>query len=151
MPCTQELTGEDDGGLGARGLIAATSDILDRVLLARLVTEPPEGFPQPPLAYMLACYGRCDDRRRASSAMAPVTTIVKDALMNYAGLLLFAGVVPQVGVRRRKGDRAGPVAGGAWLHGARPGGLAMALMRCGAMGPLSGPAGPAPHRTGWRQ
>ncbi|PNH09426.1 putative ubiquitin conjugation factor E4 [Tetrabaena socialis] len=72
-------------------------DVLDRALIERLIESPPQNA-QPPMHYLMNCYQRASDELRQASSNAEVQAAVQSArelILNYAGLTLFAGMVPQ--------------------------------------------------------
>lgn len=106
-PGTNQLQQElaDEGASPPLQLGAAT---LDRAIVARLIEAPPSSYPQPPLHYLLGCYGRASDALRSAGGgrgdaaeRARLVEVVSEAraqLVQYAVLLLSgSGVVPEVG------------------------------------------------------
>jgi len=99
---------DTDPGAAAAGaappLLLLSKDLLDRVLVARLIEEAPEAHPQQPLHYLLGVYARTLDEARsravAEHSLMPTLQAVRDLVVNYAGLVLMGGVVPQVGAVR---------------------------------------------------
>ncbi len=100
--CVQELASENVP-------LQLNRDILDRVIVSRLIESPPDSYPQTPFQYLLSSYGRCLDQQRNMSPRhdAETQAALKDAaqasrelLVSYAGLILTgSGVVPEVSSR----------------------------------------------------
>lgn len=89
-----------------------TSDILDRVLVSRLIENPPEGYPQPPLQYLLGCYARVSNALRTISprqdaqsrqVLQQSALACKDLILSYAGLVLTGGVIPEEEISASRG------------------------------------------------
>ena len=85
-----------------------TRDIMERVLMARL-TDPPPGYPQPPLEYLLGCYGRASAASRGLPALSDKQALAhlqatlansRALVVSYAGLMLTMDMFPQVGSLR---------------------------------------------------
>jgi ubiquitin conjugation factor E4 B len=79
-------------------------DIMERVLMARL-TDPPPGYPQPPLEYLLGCYGRASAASRGLPALSDKQALAhlqatlansRALVVSYAGLMLTMDMFPQV-------------------------------------------------------
>ncbi|KAG2451114.1 hypothetical protein HYH02_004382 [Chlamydomonas schloesseri] len=98
-----ELEAEAGEGAAKPVLDAA---VLDRVLVARLIEAPPADYPQPPIHYLMGCYERSSEELRragvSEAAKAAVAT-ARDLILNYAGLALFAGMIPQPPVLEARG------------------------------------------------
>lgn len=81
---------------------ALTSDLMDQLLVDRLVENPLLSYPQPPLHYLLACYTRASIELRTSAVASNVqlstaAQAVKELAVNYVSLLLCGGgLIPQV-------------------------------------------------------
>ncbi|GFR50779.1 hypothetical protein Agub_g13044, partial [Astrephomene gubernaculifera] len=91
----QELEAEAAAGAARPTLDAA---LMDRVLVARLIESPPANYPQPPIHYLLGCYERSSEELRKAGANERVKAAVaaaRDLILNYTGLALFAGMLPQ--------------------------------------------------------
>ena len=79
-----------------------TAELLDRIVVARLIESPPSTYPQSPLQYLIGCYARAANELRNnrtvadSPELASLATSCKELIVSYAGLVL-QGVVPQVG------------------------------------------------------
>ena len=79
-----------------------TAELLDRIVVARLIESPPRTYPQSPLQYLIGCYARAANELRNnrtvadSPELASLATSCKELIVSYAGLVL-QGVVPQVG------------------------------------------------------
>lgn len=83
-------------------------DMLDRLIVARLIESPPDDYPQTPLQYLLGCYRRADDELRSrtvadSPQLMGTAQCCRDLVVNYAGLTLPGGIVPHIGPEVRKG------------------------------------------------
>ena len=115
MPGLQELreeqrpkadagaSGGDAGASGAPALLL-NRDVLERALMARL-SEPPPGYPELPLAYLLGCYRRASAAVRstvplkdkaAQARLQESCLYCKELSVNYMGLLLTMDMFPQV-------------------------------------------------------
>jgi hypothetical protein len=72
------------------------SDNVDRVLMARLVEEPPDEYPLPPVPYLLSCYDRL--QQLSGKLLDEEATIgaVKRIVVSHVWLALSdTGVIPQ--------------------------------------------------------
>lgn len=96
----QELAEEDAGSRPA-----LTGEVLDRVLVNRLIEAPPNQYPQAPFQYLLGCCTRGSAELRALPAQPSEAqqrirddlTACRELLVSYAGLILTgSGVVPEV-------------------------------------------------------
>lgn len=97
---TEELKAE---GQADPTLDAST---LDRALIARLIESPPADYPQAPVQYLLGCYDRTAAELRQAASNPDVqaaVTAARDLIINYLGLALFAGVVPQSPAQAARG------------------------------------------------
>lgn len=77
-------------------------DMLDRLLVARLIEAPPPDYPQTPFQYLLGAYRRADDELRArgvaeSPELSGTAQACKDLVVNYASLCLAGGILPHLG------------------------------------------------------
>ncbi len=72
--------------------------------MARL-TDPPPGYPQPPLEYLLGCYGRASAASRGLPALSDKQALAhlqatlansRALVVSYAGLMLTMDMFPQV-------------------------------------------------------
>ena len=85
-----------------------TAELLDRIVVARLIESPPSTYPQSPLQYLIGCYARAANELRNNRTVADspelssLATSCKELIVSYAGLVL-QGVVPQVGPPPRMG------------------------------------------------
>ncbi|KAG2487016.1 hypothetical protein HYH03_014386 [Edaphochlamys debaryana] len=80
--------------------------VLDRALVARLIESPPPNYSQPPIHYLLGCYERSTEELRrggSNEAVKAAVATARDLILNYAGLALFAGVVPQAPALETRG------------------------------------------------
>lgn len=95
----QELAAEADGKA-----VHLNRDLLDRVLVARLIESPPQEYPQTPLQYLLGCYARCQDEQRKGpkAELAPVLQGIRELVISYAGLTLTGGIIPHPGAAVRR-------------------------------------------------
>lgn len=80
------------------------SELLDRIIVARLIESPPTGYPQAPLHYLLGCYARSSEEQRSRAVLEDpklLATVAscKELIVSYAMLCLH-GVVPQVTSKR---------------------------------------------------
>ncbi|MEW5316627.1 MAG: hypothetical protein WDW38_007987 [Sanguina aurantia] len=88
---------------------ALTSDLMDQLLVDRLMENPLLSYPQPPLHYLLACYTRASNELRTSAVASNVqlsTTAqaVKELAVNYVSLLLCGGgLIPQPDASEARG------------------------------------------------
>lgn len=92
------------------GAVLLNKDLLDRIIVARLIEAPPENYPLPPLQYLMACYQRAlDELRNKPVAGSPDLTAVvgacRELIISYASLTLGGGIIPHPGpvvsVRKR--------------------------------------------------
>ena len=69
------------------------------------LTDPPPGYPQPPLAYLLGCYARASAASRSLPALSDKQALAqlqatvaaaKALVVSYAGLMLTMDMFPQV-------------------------------------------------------
>lgn len=77
-----------------------SSDLLDRLIVERLIESPPATYPQAPVHYLIACYTRaCVEQRSKgvaeSQALLETVAACKELIMSYA-MLCLQGVVQQV-------------------------------------------------------
>ena len=78
-----------------------TAELLDRIVVSRLIESPPEAYPLPPVQYLIGCYSRAANEARNNRAVAEspellaVVATCKELIVSYAGLTL-QGVVSQV-------------------------------------------------------
>lgn len=87
-------------------------DNLDLIFVNRLIESPPEQYPQQPLHYLLACFGRSSSELRGMSPRHDAATqqqlqgsitACRELIVQYAALILTdAGVIPQVGQQQKK-------------------------------------------------
>ncbi|KXZ45643.1 hypothetical protein GPECTOR_52g43 [Gonium pectorale] len=92
-----------DGG----GKPQLNAEVLDRVIVARLIESPPANYPQPPIHYLMGCYERSSEELRragASEAVKVAVAAARDLILNYAGLALFAGMVAQPPLLETRGS-----------------------------------------------
>lgn len=84
-------------------VLSLTADMIDQVLVDRLMESPVMDYPQPPLHYLLACYTRASNELRTpavagSTQLSAAAQAVKELAVNYVSLLLCGGgLIPQVG------------------------------------------------------
>jgi ubiquitin conjugation factor E4 B len=99
----QELN-QDAGGTFNYKL---TKDLLDRVIVSRLIESPPEQYPQLPFHYLLGCYARSSQELRSISVALPDEVrqklqesifAARDLVISYTGLVFMGGLVPEVGL-----------------------------------------------------
>ncbi|GAX74152.1 hypothetical protein CEUSTIGMA_g1601.t1 [Chlamydomonas eustigma] len=79
--------------------IFMNGELLDRILVSRLIESPPSKYPLSPLQYLLGCHARASNelRTKAVSESPILSSIVltsKELIVSYAGLAL-QGVIPQ--------------------------------------------------------
>jgi len=89
-------------------------DMLDRLIVARLIESPPENYPQTPVQYLLGCYRRADDELRSRTVaenpqLLSTGQSCKDLVVNYAGLTIPGGIVPHIGAEAEAAERKGPL------------------------------------------
>ena len=90
---------------GEAGLpLLMNRDMLDRLIVARLIESPPTDYPQTPVQYLLGCYQRADDELRnrtvaGSAQLSGTEQCCRDLVVNYAGLTLSGGIVPHLGAQ----------------------------------------------------
>jgi hypothetical protein len=98
----QELA--QDAGGGAVDLMLNKA-LLDRVIVSRLIENPPEPYPQLPFHYLLGCYARASQELRSISLGWPAEVqrqlqeavfAARELVVSYAGLVFMGGVVPEV-------------------------------------------------------
>ncbi len=75
-------------------------ELLDRIVVARLIEQPPPTYPYSPLQYLIGCYTRATEQQRSKAVaespdLSSVVASCRELIVSYAGLL-FQGVVPQV-------------------------------------------------------
>ena len=81
--------------------------MVDRLLVARLIDEPPSRTTYSPFQYLLHCYARVYDKRRDISSkysarsallerLSATLVEIKDLVLSYAGLAFTPGVIPGV-------------------------------------------------------
>lgn len=104
-----------------------SSDLLDRLIVERLIESPPATYPQAPVHYLIACYTRaCVEQRSKgvaeSQALLETVAACKELIMSYA-MLCLQGVVQQV--RQRAWACSGH-----WLHGPAAGCRQSGLHKC---------------------
>lgn len=91
--------------MGEAGLpLLMNRDMLDRLIVARLIESPPTDYPQTPVQYLLGCYQRADDELRnrtvaGSAQLSGTEQCCRDLVVNYAGLTLSGGIVPHLGAQ----------------------------------------------------
>jgi hypothetical protein len=94
----QELT-------SANAPLRLTQDLLDPVVVARLIEEPPENYPLAPFHYLLSCYARASEELRAlghirdaaaQQAVQAAVLACRDLAVSYCCLTLTAGFIPEV-------------------------------------------------------
>ncbi|KAG1664460.1 hypothetical protein FOA52_006306 [Chlamydomonas sp. UWO 241] len=79
---------------GAAGPVVS-SDLLDRVVVARLIESPPDSYRQSAVQYLLGCYARASTEQRArgvAEATAALLKTCKELIVSYS-MLCFQGVV----------------------------------------------------------
>ena len=77
-------------------------EIVDRIIVHRLMIEPPEQYPQHPFHYLLGCFSRAAQELRAGppAQLQSALDMCKQLLVSYAVLILTRdGLVPEVGWR----------------------------------------------------
>jgi ubiquitin conjugation factor E4 B len=80
------------------------ADSLDGVLVARLIEEPPAGYPLAPVPYLLGCYQRARELPASAAGGAAIAAALKDAVVSYLWLALNQeGIVPQPAVLEARG------------------------------------------------
>lgn len=92
--CRQELQAQ------SQQASSLSSDLLDRLIVERLIESPPATYPQAPVHYLVACYTRaCVEQRSKgvaeSQALLETVAACKELIMSYA-MLCLQGVVQQV-------------------------------------------------------
>ena len=109
IPCTPRQELREEQGLPAAPSPEAPPlrlkrDIMERVLMSRL-TDPPAGYPLPPLVYLIGCYTRASAASRSlpslsnKQALAQLQATLaagKALIVSYAGLMLTMDMFPQV-------------------------------------------------------
>ncbi len=90
--------------MGSDPELLLSKDLLDSVIVSRLIESPPSSYPQFPLHYLLGCYARASAEMRTravadSPQLSAAVQACKELIVSYAGLLLVAGVVPQVSLQ----------------------------------------------------
>lgn len=90
----------DGSGEGTNLLMSR--DMLDRLIVARLIESPPPAYPQTPVQYLLGCYQRADDEQRnrtvaGNAQLSGTEQCCRELVVNYAGLTLAGGIVPHLG------------------------------------------------------
>ncbi len=76
-----------------------TGELLDRIIVSRLIESPPEGYPLTPVQYLLGCYARAlgELRNRAVTEVPELINLVhqcKDLIVSYTSLCM-QGIAPQ--------------------------------------------------------
>eukprot|EP00803_Ostreobium_quekettii_P005943 evm.model.scf_1775.2 EVM.evm.TU.scf_1775.2 scf_1775:13595-17142(+) len=98
----QELRSEQQS-TGESGPLLLGRNLLDRVIVARLIEEAPQSYPLAPFHYLIGCYVRATDGYRpehmnsaeARQKISEALGEVKDLVVSYAGLCLTGGIIPQ--------------------------------------------------------
>lgn len=97
-----EMDRMGDGAQAESSPPMMSRDMLDRLIVARLIESPPADYPQTPVQYLLGCYQRADDEMRnrtvaGSPQLSGTEQCCRDLVVNYAGLTLSGGIVPHLG------------------------------------------------------
>ncbi|KAL6763344.1 ubiquitin elongating factor core-domain-containing protein [Haematococcus lacustris] len=100
--------------MGSATRLLLRKEMLDRVVVARLIESPPEDYPQSPLQYLLGCYSRAiEEARTKAVADKPVLISAlascKELLVSYASLTLNGGIIPHVGQQAVEAEKKGPL------------------------------------------
>lgn len=92
---------------GGEGTVLLKRQIVDRVLVARLIDEPPSVFVFSPFQYVLHCYGNLYQQTRVLpnkyrnqpallQRLNETLVEMKDLLLSFAGLVFNGGIIPNV-------------------------------------------------------
>lgn len=89
--------------------VLINQDTIDRIIVHRLIIEPPEQYPQQPFHYLLGCFARATQELRAgpSAELRAAIEACTALLESYAGLILTRdGLVPEVRPQGRSAHTA---------------------------------------------
>lgn len=98
---------EKEQGISSEGGAKLSRNVLEEVIVARLIDEPPEDYPYSPFNYLLYVYSNINKEMRKTETRSNLTpelidtlksTLFKlrDLIVSYCGLVFVPEVIPLV-------------------------------------------------------